>query len=78
MGANIVQCDPHRVVVQGPARLVGTHLSSPDIRAGMSMLIAALCAKGQSIVDNAQMIDRGYERIDDRLRELGAHIERVD
>lgn len=78
MGANIVQCDPHRVVVQGPSRLHGTHLSSPDIRAGMAMLIAALCAKGQSVIDQAQVIDRGYERIDDRLRELGAHIERVD
>jgi UDP-N-acetylglucosamine 1-carboxyvinyltransferase len=78
MGANIVQCDPHRVVVQGPGRLHGTHLSSPDIRAGMAMLIAALCAKGQSVIDQAQVIDRGYERIDDRLRELGAHIERVD
>lgn len=78
MGARVVQCDPHRVVVSGPARLHGTHLSSPDIRAGMALLIAALCAKGESIIDNAQVIDRGYERIDLRLRALGADIERVD
>jgi UDP-N-acetylglucosamine 1-carboxyvinyltransferase len=78
MGAQIVQCDPHRVVVQGPARLHGTHVSSPDIRAGMAMLIAALCARGTSTIDNAQMIDRGYERIDERLRLLGAAIERMD
>lgn len=77
MGAHIVQCDPHRVVVQGPTRLQGMHVSSPDIRAGMAMLIAALCAKGESTIDNAQMIDRGYERIDERLRALGADIERV-
>lgn len=77
MGAHIVQCDPHRVVVHGPSRLHGIHMSSPDIRAGMSMLIAALCAKGESIVDSAQVIDRGYERVDERLRALGADIERV-
>jgi UDP-N-acetylglucosamine 1-carboxyvinyltransferase len=76
MGARIVQCDPHRVLVQGPARLHGIHMSSPDIRAGMSMLIAALAAKGTSIIDNAQVIDRGYEAIDDRLRALGAEITR--
>lgn len=78
MGARIVQCDPHRVIVTGPARLHGTHLSSPDIRAGMAMLIAALCARGESVIDNAQCIDRGYERVDHRLRELGADIVRVD
>ena len=77
MGAHIVQCDPHRVVVQGPTRLHGMHVSSPDIRAGMAMLIAALCAKGESVIDNAQMIDRGYEDIETRLRALGADIERV-
>ena len=77
MGAHIVQCDPHRVVVQGPSRLNGIHMSSPDIRAGMAMLIAALCAKGESVIDNAQVIDRGYERVDERLRALGADIERV-
>ncbi len=78
MGARIVQCDPHRVVVEGPARLSGIHMSSPDIRAGMAMLIAALCARGDSIIDNAHVIDRGYERVDERLRALGADIERAD
>lgn len=77
MGARIVQCDPHRVLVQGPARLHGIHMSSPDIRAGMSMLIAALAAKGTSVIDNADVIDRGYEAIDVRLRALGADIERA-
>ena len=76
MGARIVQCDPHRVLVQGPSRLHGIHMSSPDIRAGMSMLIAALSAKGTSVIDNAEVIDRGYEAIDERLRALGAEIER--
>lgn len=76
MGANIIQCDPHRVVVSGTSRLHGARLSSPDIRAGMAMLIAACCAEGESIIDNAQMIDRGYEAIDERLRELGADIVR--
>jgi UDP-N-acetylglucosamine 1-carboxyvinyltransferase len=78
MGARIVQCDPHRVVVSGPTTLHGTRLSSPDIRAGMSMLLAALCAKGESIIENAQVIDRGYETVDRELRKLGADIERVD
>ena len=78
MGAPIVQCDPHRVMVVGPARLSGANLSSPDIRAGMALIIAALCARGTSVIDNAQMVDRGYERIDERLRALGAEIERKD
>ncbi|MCE9614569.1 MAG: UDP-N-acetylglucosamine 1-carboxyvinyltransferase [Lentisphaerae bacterium] len=77
MGARIVQCDPHRVVVDGPARLHGSHLSSPDIRAGMALLIAALSAKGESIIENAQSIDRGYEKIELKLRRLGADIVRV-
>ncbi len=76
MGANIIQCDPHRVVVNGPTQLHGAKLSSPDIRAGMAMLIAACCAKGESVIDNAQVIDRGYEAIDERLRALGADIVR--
>ncbi len=76
MGARVVQCDPHRVVVEGPARLHGIHMSSPDIRAGMAMLIAALCAKGTSVIENAQVIDRGYERVEERLRALGAEITR--
>lgn len=76
MGARIVQCDPHRVLVSGPARLSGSKMASPDIRAGMALLVAALCAEGQSVIANAQIIDRGYERIDERLRALGADIER--
>ena len=77
MGAQIVLCDPHRVVVSGPSKLYGRDMMSPDIRAGMAMLIAALCAEGRSVIDNVQQIDRGYERIDERLRSLGANIERV-
>ncbi len=77
MGARIVQCDPHRVVVSGPARLQATRLSSPDIRAGVSLLLAALCARGESRIGNAQMIDRGYEAVDIELRRLGADIRRV-
>ncbi len=77
MGARIVQCDPHRVVIDGPARLHGTPMSSPDIRAGMALLVAALCARGQSVIENAQSIDRGYERVDQKLRRLGADIVRV-
>ena len=76
MGANIIQCDPHRVVVSGVSKLHGARLSSPDIRAGMAMLIAACCADGESVIENAQMIDRGYEAIDERLRALGADIRR--
>jgi UDP-N-acetylglucosamine 1-carboxyvinyltransferase len=78
MGARIIICDPHRVVVSGPARLYGERLESPDIRAGMAMLIASLCAEGRSTIGNIAQIDRGYERIDERLRALGARIERVD
>ena len=78
MGARIIVCDPHRVVVSGPSRLYGQRLTSPDIRAGMAILIAALCASGQSVIGNVAEIDRGYERIDDRLRAVGAQIERVE
>ena len=78
MGARIILCDPHRAVVTGPAPLYGQRLESPDIRAGMAMVIAALCAEGTSTIGNIGQIDRGYERIDERLRELGAAIERVD
>jgi len=77
MGARIVQCDPHRVIVSGPSRLHGTQLSSPDIRAGVSLLLAALCADGESRIGNAQVIDRGYENVDCELRRLGADIQRV-
>jgi UDP-N-acetylglucosamine 1-carboxyvinyltransferase len=78
MGARIILCDPHRAVVTGPAPLVGQRMESPDIRAGMAMLLAALSAEGQSTIGAAHQIDKGYERIDERLRGLGAHIERVD
>jgi UDP-N-acetylglucosamine 1-carboxyvinyltransferase len=77
MGANIILCDPHRAIVYGRSQLRGGRLESPDIRAGMAMLIAALCAEGTSEIGNIRQIDRGYERIDERLRELGARIERV-
>jgi UDP-N-acetylglucosamine 1-carboxyvinyltransferase len=78
MGARIILCDPHRAVVTGPARLFAQQMASPDIRAGMAMLIASLCAEGTSTIGNIGEIDRGYERIDERLRTLGAQIERVD
>jgi UDP-N-acetylglucosamine 1-carboxyvinyltransferase len=77
MGARITLCDPHRAIVSGPSRLHGERLESPDIRAGMAMLIAALCAEGVSEIGNIAQIDRGYERIDLRLRDLGAQIDRV-
>ncbi len=77
MGARITLCDPHRAIVSGPSRLHGGRVESPDIRAGMAMLIAALAADGTSEIGNILQIDRGYERIDLRLRELGAEIERV-
>lgn len=77
MGARIVLCDPHRAVVAGPSSLRGARLESPDIRAGMAMLIAAMCADGTSTINNAQQIERGYERIDERLNALGARITRV-
>lgn len=78
MGAHIILCDPHRAVVVGPAGLRGERMDSPDIRAGMALLIAALCAEGQSEIRNIGQIDRGYEKIDEKLRELGANILRVD
>ena len=78
MGARIILCDPHRAVVVGPSALQGTVLESPDIRAGMAMLIAALGAQGTSRIQNVTQIERGYERIDERLKALGARIERLD
>ena len=77
MGAGIVVCDPHRALVMGPTRLRGARLVSPDIRAGMALVIAALCASGESTIHNIGQIDRGYERLDARLAALGAAIERV-
>jgi len=78
MGARIVLCDPHRALVSGPTELRGATVESPDIRAGMAMLIAALCAKGTSTINNIGQIERGYERIDERLNALGASIKRVE
>lgn len=77
MGARIILCDPHRCVVQGPSPLHGDEVHSPDIRAGMALLIAALCAEGQSTICNIRQIDRGYERVEEKLRRLGARIKRV-
>jgi UDP-N-acetylglucosamine 1-carboxyvinyltransferase len=76
MGARIVLCDPHRAIVNGPTPLHGEMISSPDIRAGMALLIAALCAEGQTTIQNVDQLDRGYEKIDERLNALGAHIRR--
>jgi len=78
MGARIILCDPHRAVVVGPSALHGERLESPDIRAGMALLIAAFCAKGRSTIGNIGQIDRGYEKIDEKLRALGACIQRVE
>ncbi len=78
MGARIVLCDPHRALVHGPTQLRGSFLESPDIRAGMALLLAALCADGTSFINNVGQIERGYERIDERLNLLGASITRVD
>jgi UDP-N-acetylglucosamine 1-carboxyvinyltransferase len=78
MGARIIQCDPHRVLVSGPCTLTGSHQTSPDIRAGMALILAALAAEGESIIENAQMIDRGYQQVDETLTSLGADIRRED
>jgi UDP-N-acetylglucosamine 1-carboxyvinyltransferase len=78
LGARIVLCDPHRAVVVGPARLRGGPMYSPDIRAGMALLIAALCAEGRSEISNIEQIDRGYECIDEKLRKLGARVRRIN
>jgi UDP-N-acetylglucosamine 1-carboxyvinyltransferase len=77
MGARIILCDPHRAVVVGPSPLHGETLTSPDIRAGMALLIASLCASGESVIQNINQIDRGYDRIETKLQALGARIERV-
>ncbi len=78
MGARIVLCDPHRAVISGPSQLRGGRVESPDIRAGMAMVIAALAAEGESVIYNIGQVERGYERIHERLRSLGAEVERVD
>lgn len=77
MGAQIILCDPHRAVIVGPSKLTGQHVTSPDIRAGMALVLAALAANGTTTIGNVEQIDRGYEKIDDKLRSLGARIERV-
>jgi UDP-N-acetylglucosamine 1-carboxyvinyltransferase len=77
MGAKIILCDPYRCLVQGPNQLYGENLESPDIRAGMSLLLAALTAKGKSTVRNVGQIERGYEYVDKKLRDLGANNQRV-
>jgi UDP-N-acetylglucosamine 1-carboxyvinyltransferase len=76
MGARIILCDPHRCVVQGPSRLRAERVQSPDIRAGVALVIAALCAEGVSTIQNVQQIDRGYERFEEKLKAIGAKIER--
>ena len=77
MGAQIVLCDPHRVIVSGPTKLFGESVESPDIRAGMALLLAALAVPGKSTIRNVGQIDRGYEHVDDKLRSLGAKIDRI-
>jgi UDP-N-acetylglucosamine 1-carboxyvinyltransferase len=77
MGAQIVLCDPHRCIVQGPTRLYPEKMESPDIRAGMALVLAALSARGQSVIRNIGQIDRGYEKVDQQLMALGAKIERA-
>jgi UDP-N-acetylglucosamine 1-carboxyvinyltransferase len=77
MGANGVICDPHRVVISGPSKLHGIEMNSPDIRAGIALVGAALCAQGRSIIRNIRFVDRGYERIEEKLRALGADVQRV-
>ena len=77
MGAKIVLCDPHRCIVNGPTRLLKENLESPDIRAGMAMLLATLAADGESTIRNIGQIERGYERVDEKLRALGAQITRI-
>ena len=76
MGARIVLCDPHRAVINGPTKLHGELITSPDIRAGMALLIASLCAEGTSTIQNIRQLDRGYQQIDKRLNALGAKITR--
>jgi UDP-N-acetylglucosamine 1-carboxyvinyltransferase len=78
MGANVTIADPHRVLVYGPTRLRGQVLDTPDIRAGMALILAALVARGASIIDKIELVERGYERIEERLKNLGAKIKKVE
>jgi len=76
MGANITPCDPHRVIILGPTSLLGREVESPDLRAGLAFIIAGLIAKGQTTISNIYQVDRGYEKIEERLQKLGADITR--
>ena len=78
MGASIIMCDPHRVIVTGPTKLMGRTLESPDLRAGMALVIAGLIAEGETTIENIYQIERGYENIVDRLQNLGAKIEKIN
>lgn len=78
MGANLTLCDPHRVLVAGPTRLRGTRLESPDIRAGMALLVAGLCAEGTTVIEHAEVVERGYEAVAERFTAVGARINEVD
>jgi UDP-N-acetylglucosamine 1-carboxyvinyltransferase len=78
MGADIILCDPHRAIVQGPVRLKSAEVSSPDVRAGMALVIAALCADGISTIQNIYQIERGYEHLEKKLLAVGARIQRKD
>ena len=77
MGANITMCDPHRIVINGPTKLIGKKLTSPDLRAGITMVLAGMIAKGSTTIENIFQIDRGYEKIEERLQNLGADIQRI-
>lgn len=77
MGADIIFCDPHRAIVYGPTLLSGIEIPSPDLRAGAALVIAGLAAKGKTIINNIYQIDRGYEKIEERLQQLGADIKRI-
>jgi UDP-N-acetylglucosamine 1-carboxyvinyltransferase len=77
MGANILLMDPHRALVKGPTSLRGREVESPDLRGGLAFIIGGILAKGESIIDNVYLIDRGYERIEERLQEIGVEIERI-
>ncbi|MBS3119068.1 hypothetical protein J4417_05340 [Candidatus Woesearchaeota archaeon] len=77
MGADIIMCDPHRVIVEGGTKLRGKKLESPDLRAGMALIIAGLCAEGETIIDNIYQIERGYAQVVPRLKNIGAKIEKI-
>jgi UDP-N-acetylglucosamine 1-carboxyvinyltransferase len=78
MGADIIICDPHRALISGPTKLYGTHIISPDIRAGMALVIAGLTASGTTEIENIELIERGYYKIEERLKHIGADIKRIE